>query len=176
MLFELLQTVGHPSKSFTCINSCNHHSSMRQIILLSPFYRWRNKGSEEFRNFANIIQLVSGGTRIQIQFGLTLKHMLFPLYCTNTRYVGVIVKWRDLRGSWLILWWLWRLVIDCESRFMEGSSVIGIMSKEYLMSLVLPWKLMLCIQLHVEKVHLQSLSVWASLTWRKLMRFYLKHS
>lgn len=32
-------------------------------------------------NFANIIQLVSGGTRIQIQFGLTEAHALpFILY------------------------------------------------------------------------------------------------
>lgn len=51
---------------------------------------------------------------------------------------------------------------------MDRSNDIGIMSKEYLMSLILPWKLMMSIQLHIAKCSVAKfISVgFSDLGWR----------
>lgn len=38
----------------------------------------------------------------------------------------------------------------------------GVMNKECLRSFILPWKLVISIQLHIPKVHLRSLAAWVS--------------
>lgn len=64
--------IRHGSKYFTHMNSFNSHSvSIKWILLLSPFLRFRNWGSEKLRDWPKVSHLM----RVQPM------EVLKPLYC-----------------------------------------------------------------------------------------------
>lgn len=63
-----------PSKSFPRINSFNSQNSVRQELLLYPFFfpRWRNRSTERLSDFPNITQPENGARTWTQQSGLRI--------------------------------------------------------------------------------------------------------